>query len=132
MISDIAIILAGLLMIAGSIFAAVAALGIIRLPDLYTRMHAASKAGSVGSGMMLIALALTSNATGETLRAIAAVFFFLLTAPISAHLLAKAAYAVGYRLWSGSVLDEMPPLPVDERSSGTPSPEEAGSAEGRT
>jgi len=125
MISDIAMILAGLLIIAGSAFAAVAAFGIIRLPDLYTRMHAASKAGSVGSGMMLIALALTSNSGAETLRAIAAVFFFLLTAPISAHLLAKAAYAVGYRLWPGSVLDEMPPLAQTEGESSTPSPEEA-------
>ena len=120
MIRDVALILAGLLSVAGSIFAAVAALGILRLPDLYTRMHAASKAGSVGSGMMLIALALASTDTAEVLRAIAAVAFFLLTAPISAHLLAKAAYAVGYRLWPGSVLDEMPPVEPSVRGDETP------------
>ncbi|MEX6504902.1 monovalent cation/H(+) antiporter subunit G [Jiella sp. M17.18] len=129
MIADIGTIVAGLLIIAGSIFAAIAALGIIRLPDLYTRMHAASKAGSVGSGMMLIALAIMSDALPETLRAIAAVFFFLLTAPISAHLLAKAAYAVGYSMWEGSVLDEMPPLDVDEKDTATPAPEDGAMAE---
>ncbi|MCE7028903.1 monovalent cation/H(+) antiporter subunit G [Jiella avicenniae] len=113
-------ILAGLLIVAGSAFAAVAAFGILRLPDLYTRMHAASKAGSVGSGMMLLALALVSHSGPEALRAIAAIAFFLLTAPLSAHLLAKASYAVGYRLWPGSVLDEMPRMAVTTRESDTP------------
>ena len=108
MIGDVATIIASLLIIAGSAFAAVAALGLLRLPDLYTRMHAASKAGSVGSAMMLIALAFMSTDLAEILRAIAAVAFFLLTAPIGAHLLAKAAYSVGYGLWPQSVLDEMP------------------------
>lgn len=108
MIGSLFLILAGLLAVGGSLFALIAAVGLLRLPDLYTRMHAASKAGSVGSGMMLLALALVADETGVVLRAIAAVFFFLLTAPISAHLLAKAAYSVGYRLWPRSVLDEMP------------------------
>ena len=112
-------ILAGLLILAGSAFAAIAAFGILRLPDLYTRMHAASKAGSVGSGMMLLALALVSHSGPEALRAIAAIAFFLLTAPLSAHLLAKAAYAVGYNLWPGSVLDEMPAMEITTRDSHT-------------
>lgn len=110
MIADLVMIIASLLLLAGSAFAAVAALGILRLPDIYTRMHAASKAGSVGSAMLLIALALTADETPVVLRALAAVAFFLLTAPISAHLLAKASYSVGYRMWEGSVLDEMPPV----------------------
>lgn len=119
MIRDILLILAAVLILAGSLFAILAAIGLLRLPDLYTRMHAASKAGSVGSGMMLVALALVSHDGGEALRAIAAVFFFLLTAPISAHLLAKASYSVGYRLWRGSVLDEMPVV-ADEAAGGAP------------
>ncbi|TFF25644.1 monovalent cation/H(+) antiporter subunit G [Jiella endophytica] len=121
MIDTILMVLAGLLILAGSAFAAVAAFGILRLPDIYTRMHAASKAGSVGSGMALLALALVSHSGPEALRAIAAIAFFLLTAPLSAHLLAKAAYAVGYRMWGGSVLDEMPELAVTTRQSDTPS-----------
>ncbi|MER0238755.1 monovalent cation/H(+) antiporter subunit G [Fulvimarina sp. MAC8] len=101
-------VLEGLLIVAGSLFIALAALGLVRLPDLYTRMHSASKAGSVGAGLLLLALALNSESLPESLRAIAAIVFFLLTAPISAHLLAKASYTVGYSLWPGSVLDEMP------------------------
>ncbi|PHP65170.1 Na+/H+ antiporter subunit G [Zhengella mangrovi] len=101
--------LTGALLIIGSAFAVVAAIGINRLPDVYSRMHAASKAGTLGSGVMLIALAIYAQDTGTTLRALAGVVFFLLTAPISSHLLAKAAYAVGYPMWKGTVLDEMPP-----------------------
>jgi multicomponent Na+:H+ antiporter subunit G len=57
---------------------------------------------------MLIALAVFSGELGTTTRAIAGVIFFLLTAPVSSHLLAKAAYTAGYSLWDKSVLDEMP------------------------
>lgn len=108
MLNDIQLILAGLLIIVGSAFALVAAVGLIRLPDVYSRMHAASKAGTLGSGLMLIALAVFAGDVAVTTRAVAGVIFFLLTAPIATHLLAKASYAVGYPLWSGSVLDEMP------------------------
>jgi multicomponent Na+:H+ antiporter subunit G len=107
MMGAIADILAGLLLIAGAIFVLLAAVGLWRLPDIYSRMHAASKAGTLGSGLMLIALAVHAGDTSTTSRAIAGVVFFLLTAPISAHLLAKAAYAVGYRLTDQTVIDEL-------------------------
>lgn len=107
MIGAIADIIAGLLLIAGAIFVLLAAVGLWRLPDIYSRMHAASKAGTLGSGLMLIALAVHAGDTSTTSRAIAGVVFFLLTAPISAHLLAKAAYAVGYRLTDETVIDEL-------------------------
>lgn len=100
-------IIDAVLIIAGSTFVLLASLGIVRLPDLYTRMHSASKAGAVGAGLLLLSLALNAATTAEALRAVAAIFFFLLTAPIAAHLLAKASYTVGYHLWPGSVLDEM-------------------------
>lgn len=100
--------LAGLLIVIGAAFTLVASIGILRLPDVYSRMHSASKVGTLGSGTMLIALAVIAADVATTTRALAGVVFFLLTAPISAHLLAKAAYSVGYRLWDKSVLDEMP------------------------
>lgn len=99
--------LAGFLIVIGSVFTLAAAVGLIRLPDVYSRMHAASKAGTMGSGLMMIALALVSDDLATVTRALAGVVFFMLTAPVSAHLLAKASYAVGYRLWDGSVIDEM-------------------------
>nr|WP_276562437.1 monovalent cation/H(+) antiporter subunit G [Hoeflea prorocentri] len=96
------------MMVIGSGFTLVAALGLLRFPDVYSRMHAASKAGTVGSGVVLIALGIHAGDTGTFTRALAGVGFLLLTAPISAHLLAKASYAVGYRLSDLSVADEMP------------------------
>ena len=97
------------LLLVGALFAFSASVGMLRLPDLYSRMHAASKAGTVGSGLMLLALAVHADDIGIATRCIAGVVFFLLTAPISAHLLAKAAYSVGYRLSPLSVHDDMQP-----------------------
>jgi len=90
-------IITGIMLVIGASFALVASIGIIRLKDVYMRMHAASKAGTLGSGVMLLALAIHASDLAVVTRAIAGVVFFLLTAPISAHLLAKAAYAAGYR-----------------------------------
>ncbi len=100
-------ILTGLIIIVGAVFTLVAALGILRFPDLYSRTHAASKAGTLGSGLMLMALALYSAELAIVTRAIAAFLFLLLTAPIAAHLLARAAYFVGHKPWSGTALDDL-------------------------
>ena len=100
-------VLVGSMMIIGALFALVASIGVLRLPDLYTRMHAASKAGTLGSGLMLLALAIYAQDHGTVTRALAGIAFLLLTAPISAHLLASAAHTAGYRLWAGSIRDEL-------------------------
>lgn len=111
--------LAGILIVIGAAFALIASIGLLRLPDLYTRMHAASKAGTMGSGVMLIALAIFTDDQAVVTRALAGVMFFLLTAPVSSHLLAKAAYSAGYRLWDGSVTDEMKAKPARQRGKAT-------------
>lgn len=107
MMDDVVTYIVAAIIVIGAFFSLAAAIGLLRLPDVYSRMHAASKAGTLGSGLMLIGLAIYSDDLATTTRAIAGVIFFLLTAPISAHLLAKAAYAVGYRLSDQSVIDEM-------------------------
>jgi multicomponent Na+:H+ antiporter subunit G len=106
---------AGALIIIGAVFTLIASLGIMRFPDIYTRMHSASKAGTLGSGLMLIALAVLAEDHATVTRALAAVVFFLLTAPVAAHLLAKAAYAAGYQLWERSKIDEMAERKADRR-----------------
>mgnify|MGYP001278390780 CR=1 FL=1 len=116
MIATLATLAAAVLIFVGALFTLAAAIGILRLPEFYSRMHAASKAGTVGSSLMLIAVAVHSGDPGTVTRALAGVVFFLLTAPISAHLLARAAYAVGYRLGRHAVLDEMPQESGNERS----------------
>ena len=100
-------ILTGVMLVVGASFAFVASLGLIRLKDVYMRTHAASKAGTLGSGVMLLALAVEAGDLAIVTRAIAGVVFFLLTAPISAHLLAKAAYTAGYRPCADTKVDAL-------------------------
>jgi len=105
--SMIAALAVALLVVVGALFSLVAAIGVNRLPDVYTRMHAASKAGTVGSGLLLLAVGLHSADLATFGRALAGIVFFILTAPVSAHLLARAAHKVGYRLSAASVRDDM-------------------------
>ncbi|MBB4289054.1 multicomponent Na+:H+ antiporter subunit G [Rhizobium leguminosarum] len=107
MIDYILAAVAALLLIAGALFALVAAIGLVRLPDLYTRMHAASKVGTVGSGLLLLAAGLYSEDLTILARAVAGFVFLLLTAPVSAHLLARAAHLSGYQLGAVSVRDDI-------------------------
>jgi len=97
----------GILLVIGAGFSLIAAIGLLRLPDVYMRMHAASKAGTLGSGVMLLALAIFSVELDVVTRALAGIVFFLLTAPISAHLLARAAYMAGYRPASMTAVDDL-------------------------
>lgn len=110
--------LAGLLIVVGALFALTASIGLLRLPDVFTRMHAASKAGTLGSCLMLVALALHIGEFATGVRALAGAGFFVLTAPISAHLLAKASYSAGYRMWEGSVRDELAQNVVSSKKNG--------------
>lgn len=107
MMEDLLNYVVGVMLVIGAFFALVAAIGLLRLPDIYSRMHAASKAGTLGSGLMLLAIAVFGVELGAATRALAGIVFFLLTAPVAAHLLARACYETGYHLWKGSVLDEM-------------------------
>ncbi|MET3613325.1 multicomponent Na+:H+ antiporter subunit G [Rhizobium aquaticum] len=95
-----------LLIVGGALFAVLAALGLLRLPDVYTRMHAASKAGTVGSGLLLIAAGLGSQDPAIFIRALAGFIFFILTAPVSAHLLARAAHLAHVPLDPSSIRDD--------------------------
>jgi multicomponent Na+:H+ antiporter subunit G len=104
--STILTLAAAILLIIGSLFTLAAAVGIVRLPDVYSRMHAASKAGTAGSCIILVALALVELDLSVATRALACIVFFVITAPISAHLLAKAALKAGYPMWDGYSCDE--------------------------
>ncbi len=70
-------------------------------------MHAASKAGTIGSGLLLLAVGVHAADLATLSRALAGFFFFVLTAPVSAHLLAKAAHQVGYPLARLSTRDDL-------------------------
>jgi len=100
-------ILLSVLVLGGAGFCLVAAIGVVRFPDLYVRMHAATKAGTLGAGLVFLAVAVGSHELGTVIRAFAAILFLFLTAPIGAHLLARAAYASGVRMWDRSGPDDL-------------------------
>lgn len=84
-------VFAGILCLLGGAFAVIAAVGILRLPDVLTRMHASTKAGTLACALILLALALKFQETGITAKAIAAILFLMLTAPLAAHMLGRSA-----------------------------------------
>jgi multicomponent Na+:H+ antiporter subunit G len=106
MMEAFADVVAAILLLIGSIFTLSASIGLLRLPDVYSRMHAASKAGTLGSCVILLALAVVEADISVATRVVAAIIFFIITAPISAHLLARAALTAGYPLWRGSVRND--------------------------
>lgn len=95
MIAEVGLYLGALCIVAGGLFGLLAAIGVLRLPDLFTRMHAASKAGLVGSGMTLVGIASVAGESAIILRAVLGIVFLALTTPVSAHLLARAALKAG-------------------------------------
>jgi multicomponent Na+:H+ antiporter subunit G len=91
----------------GIAFMAVAGIGLLRMPDFLTRMHASSKAGTLGAAMVLLAVALHFAAAAITVRVVVVVVFLLLTAPIASHVIARAAYRSGVPLSDETVVDEL-------------------------
>lgn len=100
-------LLTAFLLIAGTFFMVVAGLGVVRMPDVYLRMSCTSKAATLGAGCLLGAVAVHSDDVALTARAVATVAFLLLTAPVAAHLIGRAAYRLGVPLWVGSCCDEL-------------------------
>lgn len=91
----------------GTIFLVLAALAAIRMPDVYCRLSASTKAVTFGAGMMLLGAAVALEDAGITTRAIAGIAFYFITSPIAAHVLARAAHQRGTRLWEGTLIDEL-------------------------
>ncbi|QJE73336.1 monovalent cation/H(+) antiporter subunit G [Aerophototrophica crusticola] len=112
-VADLLQVLAGLLLVGGGVFCLVAAIGVVRLQDAILRMHASSKAGTVGCGLVLLAVALVFPDVGTVTRAMAAIAFLLVSTPIASHMIGRAAYASGTKLWSGTVADELRGTPDD-------------------
>lgn len=122
-LSDVVV---ALLLLSGGFFSLVAALGVVRLPDVFIRMHASTKAGTLGGGLIMAAVAVELWDAGVTARVIAIIAFLLLTAPIAAHIIGRAAYRIGVPLWEGSVVDEWhdrgEPAPPEELDTGPAQP----------
>lgn len=99
-------LVASLFLLLGLFFMATGALGLIRLPDVYHRMHAATKCTTLGVvGLMLAAVVHISTAEVATKASIVIIFTFV-AAPVGSHMLAKAALRTKARQWQGTLSDE--------------------------
>lgn len=98
--------LASALLLLGGLFSLVGAIGVSRLPDCYSRMHAASKAGALGAVLILAGVAAASG--GEvSLEAILALLVLLATAPMAAHAVSRAAHRAGFKPVLGPLGDAL-------------------------
>ena len=95
------------LLLIGALFLLLAAVGLVRMPDLFTRMSAATKGTTLGVGCMLLAVGIYFPGIGITTRALAGIGFFFVTAPVAAHMIGRAAYFLGVPLWEGTVRDDL-------------------------
>ena len=95
------------LMITGAAFLLLASIGIIRMPDLYSRIQAATKAATLGVGCIILAMAIHFVDLGITVRALLVIAFLFLTQPVAAHVIGRAAYFVGVPLWENTIMDEL-------------------------
>lgn len=99
--------LIAILILTGCFFCLVAAIGLLRLPDALIRMHAATKAGTLGAGLILAAVAVFFADIGTILRTVLVLVFLFLTAPVAAHLIGRAAYRSGIKLSPRTVVDHL-------------------------
>jgi multicomponent Na+:H+ antiporter subunit G len=89
-----------LLVAGGVFFAFVGVVGLVRLPDVYTRTHSASKSDTLGAGLALGAVAVTFGADLPTVKAGLLVLFMFITNPTAAHAIARAAADQGIEPWT--------------------------------
>ncbi len=93
-------LLVGGLVAVGVFFTVVSAIGIFRLPDVYTRAHSTSKSETLGTGLCLAAVALTFGADIAAVKTVLLILFMFLTNPTAAHAIARAAADQGIEPWT--------------------------------
>lgn len=105
------------LLIAGTFFLLVGSIGIVRLPDFFTRSHATGKTDTLGLILALAGLAVHDGFTLNSAKLLVAAVFVALTGPVGTHALARAAYRSGLRPWyRGGKPSEDPTAPPEHPS----------------
>ena len=101
-------------LISGALFMLVASIGVVKLPDVYMRMHAITKAASLGAILMLTAVFIWHPQWIVGIEALMVVLFVIFTAPIGTHMLARVAHKMGVPTGEDYIMDE-----IKERAQGT-------------
>ncbi|PIQ42731.1 MAG: Na+/H+ antiporter subunit G [Gammaproteobacteria bacterium CG11_big_fil_rev_8_21_14_0_20_46_22] len=100
-------LVASIIIFVGSLFCLLAAIGVARMPDILLRMHASTKAGTLGVSLVLLGTALSLKSVGIWLEIVVTIIFLFITGPIAAHVLARAAYIIQVPLSPLTQIDEM-------------------------
>ncbi|MDD5617901.1 MAG: monovalent cation/H(+) antiporter subunit G [Candidatus Omnitrophica bacterium] len=99
-------IIAKIFILIGIMFNLFGCLGLVRLPDIYSRLHASVKCVMLGTTCILFGLFLFRGFDSAGIKALICILFIILTAPVSAHALARAAHISGIKLCNKSVCDK--------------------------
>jgi multicomponent Na+:H+ antiporter subunit G len=99
---DLFDIIGGALAIFGALLTIFGAIGVIRFPDVYTRIHAASITDTGGATLIIFGLCLTAGFSAVTLKLLIVWLFLVFTTPVAAHALANAAFSAGHQPWIGT------------------------------
>ena len=110
-------VIAAALMLSGAVIAIIAAVGLHRLPDVYARMHVATKPATLGITLCLTGAALRADSAATAAKLVLAIIFQLVTTPAAGHLLGRAAHAARAPVSAYTVMDELRPLPDGSSSS---------------
>lgn len=90
----------------GVLFDICGCIGLVRFPDVYNRLQAATKCVTLGTVLLLAGVALVSHSGATASKAMICAVFILITSPTAAHAIAKGAHSAGVKLWEKSVIDK--------------------------
>lgn len=96
-----------ILIIAGSLFMLVAAIGIVKLQDVYMRMHAITKASSLSIVLFIVAMVVYMPGLNTIAGGVAIILFIIATAPVASHMIARVSQILGIPMAKGEVMNEM-------------------------
>ncbi len=109
-------VLVGCLLVTGAAFMLLSAVGILRLPDVFIRMHALTKAGTFGVSGVVLAVMLHFRNLEVLGPGLLVILFFFITFPVSGHLIGRAAYLMGLRGWERTRPDDLVEALAEERN----------------
>ena len=90
----------------GLLFDLFGCIGLVRLPDVYNRLQAATKCVTLGTCFILSGVMVMNGVSALSVKALVCMIFILITSPTAAHAIARGAHLSGVKLWEGSVCDK--------------------------
>jgi len=105
--SNILDIISGIILLIGSIFIFLSAVGLLKMPDLYMRTSVVTKSATLGVGLVLLGTAVFFHEVGVYARAVLIIIFVYMTAPVASHIIGRAAFFDKVPLWKGTHINQL-------------------------